>query len=89
MLPQPAALGLTTVSGPEDGPYTLTATMEYTGGNTWTETGFVYGVIPNPTLSLCDGSVQTTSPVSTKGEKLTATVDADSLAYGFLYYARA
>ena len=89
VLPQPAALGLTTVSGPEDGPYTLTATMEYTGGNTWTETGFVYGVIPNPTLSLCDGSVQTTSPVSTKGEKLTATVDADSLAYGFLCYARA
>lgn len=81
VLPQPAALGSTTVSGPEDGPYTLTAAMEYTGGNTWTETGFVYGVIPNPTLSLCDGSVTTSSPVSSKGEQLTATVDADSLAY--------
>ena len=50
VLPQPAELTETTVS--ETAPFTLSATMKYTGGLNYTETGFVYGALQNPTLTL-------------------------------------
>lgn len=87
VLPQPAALSQATVSGTED--FTLSATMKYTGGLKYKETGFVYGALQNPTLDLKDGQVQTTTPVNTKNGQLTATVDGNQLAYGVNYYARA
>lgn len=61
--------------------------MNWTGGLTWAETGFVYGALQNPTLTLNDGSVTTTPAVSAKNGKLTASVT--NLTAGINYYARA
>ena len=88
ILPKPAELSRTTAtrsSGTES--FRLSATMTQTGGLTWTETGFVYGALQNPTLTLKDGSVTTTPAVSTKNGKLTASVT--NLTAGINYYARA
>ena len=88
ILPKPAELSLTTAalkSNTET--FTLSATMMRTGGLTWTETGFVYGALQNPTLTLNDGSVKTTTAVSAKNGKLTASVT--NLTAGITYYARA
>lgn len=87
VLPKPAELTQTTVSG--TGTFDLSSTMAYTGGLTYKETGFVYGTLQNPTLTLNDGQVQTSSLVNTKGGRLTATVSGSKLAYGVNYYARA
>lgn len=88
ILPKPAELSQTTAtrsSGTES--FSLSATMTRTGGLTWTETGFVYGALQNPTLRLNDGRVTTTSPVNTKNGRLTASVT--KLTAGINYYARA
>ena len=87
ILPKPAELSKTTVAGTGD--FTLSATMNYTGGLTWTETGFVYGVIEKPTLTQNDGTVKTGSAVSVKGGALSASVPKSSLVGGLQYYARA
>ena len=88
ILPKPAELSRTTVtrsSGTES--FRLSATMTQTGGLKWTETGFVYGALQNPTLTLKDGSVTTTPAVSAKNGSLTASVT--NLTAGINYYARA
>lgn len=88
ILPKPAELSQTTAtrsSGTES--FRLSATMTRTGGLTWSETGFVYGALQNPTLTLKDGSVTTTPAVSTKNGRLTASVT--NLTAGIAYYARA
>lgn len=88
ILPKPAELSQTTATrkaGTET--FTLSATMTQTGGLKWTETGFVYGALQNPTLTLKDGSVTTTPAVSAKNGKLTASVT--NLTAGINYYARA
>lgn len=77
---------LTPVSGSKDS-YTLQAVLTHIGVGTITETGFVWGVIPEPTLDLNNGSVKTSSVVMTKGGTLTAT--ATGLLSGVEYYARA
>lgn len=87
VLPKPAELTQTHASG--SAPFALTATMKYTGGLTYTETGFVYGALQNPTMTLHDGKVVTSPAVSTKGGALSASVDGSKLAYGVTYYARA
>lgn len=87
VLPKPAELTQATVSG--TGTFNLSSTMAYTGGLTYKETGFVYGTLQNPTLTLNDGKVTTDSPVNTKGGQLTAAVSGSALAYGVNYYARA
>ena len=87
VLPQPATLTQTAVSGTET--FALSSTMTYTGGLTYTETGFVYGALQNPTLDFNDGRVTTTTPVTTKGGALSAAVEGSKLAYGVTYYARA
>lgn len=61
--------------------------MNQTGGLRWMETGFVYGALQNPTLTLKDGMVTTTPAVSTKNGSLTASVT--NLTAGINYYARA
>lgn len=88
ILPKPAELSRTTAdlkAGTET--FTLSATMNQTGGLRWMETGFVYGALQNPTLTLKDGSVTTTPAVSTKNGRLTASVT--NLTAGIAYYARA
>ena len=88
ILPKAAELAKTEVSQSTD--FTLSSTMNFTGGIKWTETGFVYGVISNPTLSQNDGSVTTSGgAVNTKGGKLTATLSKKNLVGGLQYYARA
>ena len=88
ILPKAAELTKTEVSESTD--FTLSSTMNFTGGIKWTETGFVYGVISNPTLSQNDGSVTTSGgAVNTKGGKLTATLSKKNLVGGLQYYARA
>ena len=88
ILPKAAELAKTEVSESTD--FTLSSTMNFTGGIKWTETGFVYGVISNPTLSQNDGSVTTSGDaVNTKGGKLTATLSKKNLVGGLQYYARA
>ena len=87
ILPRAAELSRTTVTGTDN--FSLSATMNYTGGLTWTETGFVYGVIAKPTLTQNDGVVKTGSAVSAKGGTLNASVPKGSLVEGLQYYARA
>lgn len=73
------------VSGSKDS-YTLTAVLEY-GSEHITETGFVWGVMPNPTLELNNGSVKTSSVIQETGKSLTGT--ATGLLSGVEYNARA
>ena len=87
ILPRAAELSRTTVTGTDN--FSLSATMNYTGGLTWTETGFVYGVIAKPTLTQNDGVVKTSRAVSAKSGALNASVPKGSLVEGLQYYARA
>ena len=87
ILPRAAELSRTTVTGTDN--FSLSATMNYTGGLTWTETGFVYGVIAKPTLTQNDGVVKTSRAVSAKGGALNASVPKGGLVEGLQYYARA
>ena len=77
---------LTAVSGSKDR-YSLKATLTHTGADTIKETGFVWGIVPAPTLELNNGKVTTSSVIKTKNEKLSAT--ATELVSGVEYYARA
>ncbi|MCM1047987.1 MAG: InlB B-repeat-containing protein [Clostridiales bacterium] len=89
ILPDPIKLTMgepKAVAGSKDS-YTLNAVLENTGGGTITETGFVWGVIENPTLDVNNGSAKTASVVKTKGGKLSA--NAAGIVYGVGYYARA
>lgn len=87
ILPKPAELSQTTARSSGTESFSLSATMKQTGGLKWTETGFVYGALQNPTLTLKDGSVTTTPAVSAKNGSLTASVT--NLTAGINYYARA
>lgn len=77
ILPKPAVLSQTVVTDANG--FTLASIMEYTGSSTWTETGFVYGVISKPTLSQNDGTLKTSSAISSKGGKLSAAVKKATL----------
>ncbi|MDE6663742.1 MAG: hypothetical protein K2K46_10430, partial [Lachnospiraceae bacterium] len=77
---------LKAVTGSKDS-YVLKAVLENTGAGTITETGFVWGVMPSPTLDIKNGSVRTSSVVKTKGGILSA--NATGLSSGVEYYARA
>ncbi len=76
----------TAVSGSRDS-FALKAVLTHTGPDTITKTGFVWGVMPNPTLEVKNGTVATASPVKTKGAAISGT--ATGIAYGVTYYARA
>ena len=81
-LSQASAINVTNTNN-----FTLTATMLQTGGVNWTETGFVYGALQNPTMTLKDGSVKTASAVNMKNGSIKAV--ATGLTEGITYYARA
>ena len=87
VIPKPAALSQTTSTASVTNSFTLTATMLQTGGVNWTETGFVYGALQNPTMTLNDGSVKTASAVNMKNGSIKAV--ATGLTEGITYYARA
>ncbi len=74
------------VSGRKDS-FALKAVLTHTGADTITKTGFVWGVMPNPTLEVKNGSAATSAPVKTKGAALSGT--ATGIASGVQYYARA
>lgn len=77
---------LAAVSGSKN-QYSLKAVLAHTGADTITETGFVWGIVPAPTLELNNGSVTTTSVITKKNGSLSAT--ATGLVSGVEYYARA
>ena len=88
VLPKPLELSAATaarVSGRDS--FNLSATLLGTGGENIAETGFVWGVMKNPTLALCNGQKKTATPVKTKNGSL--KVAAEQIVDGIDYYARA
>ena len=77
---------LTAAAGSKDS-FDLKAVLAHTGGDTIKETGFVWGVMPTPTLDFHNGSVKTASVIKTKNGNLIAK--ATGLTSGVEYYARA
>ena len=67
--------------------FTLSATLLHFGEEAITETGFVWGVMQNPTIDINNGSAKTSSVVKTKNGKLSVT--AAGITDGVNYYARA
>lgn len=65
----------------------LSATLCEPGPDDITETGFVWGVMNNPTVTLNNGKASTSSPVVASDSVIKVT--ADSLQKGVTYYARA
>lgn len=88
VLPRPTELTATTVTESSED-FALTATMTNTGSLIYDETGFVYGALQNPTLTLNDGKVATSPAVNNAGGTLAATIQKEDLVYGITYYARA
>lgn len=77
---------LTAAAGSKDS-FDLKAVLAHTGGDTIKETGFVWGVMPTPTLEFHNGSAKTAPVITTKNGNLTAK--ATGLTSGVEYYARA
>lgn len=65
----------------------LTATLNNPGSDKVTASGFVWGVMNSPTLTVNNGKAATSSVVSAAGGTLSVT--ADDLQKGVTYYARA
>lgn len=70
-----------------EGTKTLSADMLNTGGDTITETGFVWGIMTSPTLTLNNGKQKTASPVTVPDAQISVT--AGDIQKGVTYYARA
>ena len=77
---------LTAAAGSKDS-FDLKAVLAHTGGDTIKETGFVWGVMPAPTLDFHNGSAKTASVITAKNGNL--NVKATGLNAGVEYYARA
>lgn len=77
---------LTAAAGSKDS-FDLKAVLAHTGGDTIKETGFVWGVMPAPTLDFHNGSAKTVPVITTKNGNLSAK--ATGLTSGVEYYARA
>ena len=77
---------LTAAAGSKDS-FDLKAVLAHTGGDTIKETGFVWGVMPAPTVEFHNGSIKTAQVITTKNGNLTAK--ATGLNAGVEYYARA
>ena len=77
---------LTAATGSKDS-FDLKAVLEHTGGDTIKETGFVWGVMPAPTLDFHNGSAKTASVITAKNGNLGAK--ATGLIAGVEYYVRA
>ena len=77
---------LTAAAGSKDS-FDLKAVLAHTGGDTIKETGFVWGVMPAPTLDFHNGSAKTASVITAKNGNLGAK--ATGLISGVEYYVRA
>ena len=77
---------LTAAAGSKDS-FNLKAVLAHTGGDTIKETGFVWGVMPAPTLDFHNGSAKTVPVITTKNGNLSAK--ATGLNAGVEYYVRA
>ena len=77
---------LTAAAGSKDS-FDLKAVLAHTGGDTIKETGFVWGVMPAPTLDFHNGSAKTAPVITAKNGNL--NVKATGLISGVEYYARA
>ena len=77
---------LSAAAGSKDS-FNLKAVLAHTGGDTIKETGFVWGVMPAPTVEFHNGSIKTAQVITTKNGNLTAK--ATGLNAGVEYYARA
>lgn len=83
---QPLQLGTPSAARQgESNTFDLSAVLISDGGLTVTETGFVWGVMQNPTLTVNNGASHTSAPAG-KGENITARAE---IADGVSYYARA
>ena len=80
-------LGALTAAAGSKNSFNLKAVLAHTGGDTIKETGFVWGVMPAPTVDLHNGSAKTAPVITTKNGNLTAK--ATGLNAGVEYYARA
>lgn len=86
--PKPLELTLNTpVRVSDEDSFNLTADLNYTGGLTITESGVVWGVTQNPTVTVNNGSAKAASPVTEKGGSF--TLQATDIVEGANYYARA
>ena len=65
----------------------LTATLNNPGTDTITASGFVWGIMNSPTLTVNNGSAATSTVASKAGDTLSVT--AGNLQNGVTYYARA
>lgn len=65
----------------------LTATLNNPGTDTITDSGFVWGIMNSPTLTVNNGKVTTSTVASKAGDTLSVT--ASNLQNGVTYYARA
>lgn len=65
----------------------LTSTLNNPGTDAVTESGFVWGVMNSPSLTVNNGKAKTTTTASKAGDKISVT--ADNLQKGVIYYARA
>ena len=65
--------------------FTLTAQLTAIGGKTVTESGFVWGITPRPSLTLNQGSAKTASPVTKAGVNF--SVKTKEIVEGVQYYA--
>ncbi len=71
----------------KDCDYTLSATLLEPGSDRIVETGFVWGIMGSPTLSLNGGSAKTASPVTAANQKISVAVTG--LTKTVTYYGRA
>ncbi len=78
---------VTVANGSGKDSVTFTATLKYTGGETITESGFVWGMMQNPTTEMYNGKQATAAVVKTKNGRLQAT--GQDIADGVDYYVRA
>lgn len=67
--------------------FTLTAKLTAIGKKAVTETGFVWGIMPNPSLTYNQGSAKTASPVTKANVNF--SVKTTEIVEGMTYYARA
>lgn len=65
----------------------LNAVLKEPGAEAITETGFVWGIMTNPSFTLYNGKAKTTQPVTVSNGKVSVT--AQNLQKGVTYYARA
>lgn len=67
--------------------FTLTAKLTAIGRKAVTESGFVWGIMPNPSVTYNQGSAKTASPVTKAGVNF--SVKTTEIVEGMTYYARA